>query len=446
MIQNNLSQRRFNNWPLLLQQLAVILGMAFSTIMQLSMSVYATGQNPGDLVRAIWVKETGDYYFKTEQESQPYTIYKSYGPTYTLRFDLKLRESTGSGWTDWLWADHGYSGCDLRTPAGTWSSTSGEPKEGLWADYEFVDPGIYTVTGRHRGYDCSGIDITGGNVTLYVYIIKVEFSESSANSGFDGTEATPWLVVPTNNPPNTNTCKVTVTPSSMAGEIYFTVDNTNICTVSPSQAAGTPQTITLTGVADGETTLHARLGSTSGPDYASLNVEVKTKKTVELDFHYVKDIADPPHATTRSPNDLDTLIGQINAIWTPQANVVFTKGSVLADDTVQKDFGDAVTKLQQGMPGDDWYEIVALRNGDPPDIYCVFDLEDSIGACNGYFCAGDIMVRDAGIVRSFAHELGHYLDVDPHDYQDEDRKNELMYYTDGGGTKILHSQADDANP
>jgi len=177
MIQNNLNQSRVNRCPLLLQQLVVILVMASCMITQFSVSVYATGEDPGDMVRAMWAKFPGGSFFFRSEVDEPDVIYKAYyGDPITIRFELFLMEWTGSDWTEWIWSLHGYSGCQLRGNA-TWSSTGGCEKTGgqdLWAEYTFPGAGHYTVTGRHHGFDCTGNDITGGNVTVDIYIWKAE--------------------------------------------------------------------------------------------------------------------------------------------------------------------------------------------------------------------------------------------------------------------------------
>ncbi|HOE10333.1 MAG TPA: hypothetical protein PLQ35_02165 [bacterium] len=450
MIQNHVSQSRFNRCPLLSRQLIVILVVAFCTLTQFSVSVYATGQNPASLVRAIWLKEGGDYYFKTEEEQEPYTIYKAYtGGTYTIRFDLVLREWMESYWTSWDWLPHGYCGCDLREPAGTWSSTGGCTKvggEGLWADYEFEDPGHYTVTGHHRGYDCSGNDITGGDVTVHIYVIKVEFSESSANSGFDATVDPHWLVVPETG---CNTCNVTVTPSDAASLIYLTFDVAGKASVDPSQLDTSPKQITLFGIAKGHTTIEARLGSTSGDVYADLEICVLVRKSYQFDSHFMYDSATPsPHHTEKTASSLTSFLATLNSpTWGIQANLVFTDTVHKATDTIQADLGSYV----ECGGGNEWPSVVAFRNGDAPDVYFVWDMkgwdneEDEYKNVDGAHYAGDILVADDCGSYCLAHEFGHYFGV-PGDYDDPERSNELMYYMNSGGYKILHSQVHYANP
>ncbi|HPA46722.1 MAG TPA: hypothetical protein PK395_13230, partial [bacterium] len=213
-----------------------ILVMVFCTITQFSVSVYATGQNPPSLVRAIWVKEPAlsqEYFFKTE-EDEPDIIYKGYkgpGEKYIIQFDLFLRELIESNWTEWLWSAHNFSGCQLRSDV-TWSSMgpcTAKEHEDNWARYEFESAAAYTITGRHHGFDCTGDDITGGDVTVVVYVVKVDLDIDGISE--ENEESVGGLVVKNlgdNNPPRKKITIQKALPTSWGGDVILTRGDTKI--------------------------------------------------------------------------------------------------------------------------------------------------------------------------------------------------------------------------
>ncbi len=274
--------------------------------------------------------------------------------------------------------------------------------------------------------------------------VDLEFEETVSNNGFDDTVDPPWLVVPVNNPPNQNTVKVNIEPSAAISQVYFTIDDTAKATVSPVQASSSPQTLTLTGVAKGHTVLRARVGSSSGPVCKTLNICVRDKKVVNVDFHFMQDNAS--HQTSRSTSEADSFISTLNTIWTPQANVVFQKGNV-DSPTVITDLG-TVIEWYPTNPANEWDDIVAFRNGVAPDVFFVWEYEqDGTPATDNADAAqlnGDILFEDSAgtqVGETLAHEMGHHFGINPSDYTDH--QEQLMHaYTDIRGQKITHAQVD----
>jgi hypothetical protein len=286
-----------------------------------------------------------------------------------------------------------------------------------------------------------------------ITVVEVEFSESSPKSGFDATNSPPyvvvdppWLVVPVNNAPNTNTAKATVTPSDAASYTYFTSDDVNVATVSPPQASQSPQTITVTGVAKGHTCVKAKVGAAvppgDNPTFALLNICVRNKKTVILDLHYIKDNAE--HTTEKDPNDPDSIIEGLNDIWTPQANIVFVKGLV-DNPQVNRNMGHAINTWE------DYDDVVAFRNGASPDayfyekIYYPFDdpnPEEMAGLCDN----GNLVIADGTGLVPLCHELGHYFVGPGHCLVLGNIMFNPIDKTDPNATGIMHSQAHEANP
>ncbi|MCB1102175.1 MAG: Ig-like domain-containing protein, partial [Kiritimatiellae bacterium] len=307
-----------------------------------------------------------------------------------------------------------------------------------------LNPGTASVTLQYL--DTNGTAVCSDSVAFG--ILSVDFEETAPNNGFDDTVDPPWLVVPVNNPPNQNTVKVNIEPSAVAAQVYFTIDDPAKATVSPAQASSSPQTLTLTGVAKGHTALRARVGSSSGPICKTLNVCVRDKKVVDVDFHFMQDNAS--NQTSRSTSEADGFVSTLNSIWMPQANVVFQKGSV-DSPTVPTNLG-SVVEWYPTNPANEWDDIAAFRNGSAPDVFFVWEYEqDGTPATDNADAAqlgGDILFEDnAGsqVGETMAHEMGHFLSVSPADYTD--RQDQLMHaYTDVRGQKITHAQVDQANP
>lgn len=301
------------------------------------------------------------------------------------------------------------------------------------------------------------LEVTGSapsaSDSVVLRTIKVVFEESAPDSGFDGTTDPKWLVVPVDNPPNQNTARAVVYPSSEAANIYFTVDATTIATVAPGQAKVSPETLTVTGVAKDHTLLQARYKSDTGGICETLSICVLKKKTKRLDFHYMSDSATPAHKTTRDKSKTDDIVNGMNDIWTKQANVVFVKGTV-DEPKVLVDLGPYVL-LWASDPKNEWDDITRFFIANAPDIYFVWEFEldqdpltdngdgawySSSGLPNG----GDILMEDnikGSVERNLAHEMGHFYGIDPADYTDASKENELMWWGGTRGKTILHSQA-----
>ena len=335
--------------------------------------------------------------------------------------NIYMAPSGGTALTQFVTPFHGFNGTNLYV--------------------EGISPGTTTLSWTYSAQ-------TNCPDNIQVSIPSVDFEETAPNNGFDDTVDPPWLVVPVNNPPNQNTVKVNIEPSAAAAQVYFTIDDPAKATVSPAQASSSPQTLTLTGVAKGHTALRARVGSSSGPICKTLNVCVRDKKVVIVDFHFMQDNAS--NQTSRSTSEADGFVSTLNTIWTPQANVVFQKGSV-DSPTVPTNLG-SVVEWYPTNPANEWDDIVAFRNGSAPDVFFVWEYEqDGTPATDNADAAqlgGDILFEDnAGseVGETLAHEMGHFLAVSPADYTD--RQDQLMHaYTDVRGQKITHAQVDQANP
>lgn len=277
-----------------------------------------------------------------------------------------------------------------------------------------------------------------------IVVFGVKFEKSALCSGFDDTIDPPWLIVPQSG---TNTAKAIIAPSTFVAKVDFESGNKNKATISPTKASMSPQTITVTGVAKGETNVKAKIDNSVA---GTLNISVKERKTVKVALHYMKDNAG--HSTTRSKADAQSFIDKMNAIWKSQANIVFTKFAV-DEPTVLKDLGDVV-EWYAAPALNEWDDVVAFGvAGADLNIFFVWEYEQdgtpSTDNADAAELSGNILFEDnAGseVGETMAHEAGHFLNVSPSDYTDASRKDELMYkFTDVRGCKILKAQADQAN-
>jgi len=150
--------------------------------------------------------------------------------------------------------------------------------DGGWAEGDWDYDDYVEVTMTH-----SALAGCADEVTLT--IIKVDFEEDpNQNYGFDPDG--PWVSIEKSK---TTTVKVNIAPSSAASQVYFTSSDTSKVTVSPSQASGSPQTLTLTAGAteDDSAVIDARIGSTAGWSCASLGVAVYEKQPISCFVHKV---------------------------------------------------------------------------------------------------------------------------------------------------------------
>ncbi|NBK25031.1 MAG: hypothetical protein EOM68_23775 [Spirochaetia bacterium] len=167
------------------------------------------------------------------------------------------------------------------------------------------------------------------------------------------------------------------------------------------------------------------------------------------DFHYMSDNAG--HNTSRAASSADSFVSGLNAVFTKQANVVWEKGTV-DSPAIPADLGTEV-RWWPTNPSNEWDDVIAFRTGGAPDVFFVWELEFTNApvdtSADAATLDGNILFEDSisgNEDRNMAHEMGHYLGIDPRDYTDTSKSDELMFYRSDGGSKILHSQVDQVNP
>lgn len=281
---------------------------------------------------------------------------------------------------------------------------------------------------------------------IEVAILNLEFSRYDICEGFDDTTDPPWLVVPKGD---TRKARVRITPSIASSEITFENDNRDIATVSPSTPSGSPSIITITGAAEGKTTIVAKAGTTV---VGRLNISVKEKKLVKVALHYIKDNAG--HSTPRQEGDDQDFIDSLNDVWTHQANIEFILYAV-DEPIVLMDLGDVVVdSMYTPQGGAEWNAVVAhATSGVDVNIFFVWKLgcDDPSGIrCTGALSGGDQNVlfdintlseNDLG----GAHEMGHVFGIEPSDYPKVEPEGQLMDEV-ASGCKLLKSEVDQAKP
>lgn len=141
------------------------------------------------------------------------------------------------------------------------------------------------LLGVHLDDPSGYVDDKVGLLIIEDALPKVDFEEDpNQNYGFDPDG--PWVSVEKSK---TTTVKVNINPPSAASQVYFTSSDTSKVTVSPSQASGSPQTLTLTAgsTEDDGATIDVRLGSASGPVCEQLGVAVYEKESIQCFIHKV---------------------------------------------------------------------------------------------------------------------------------------------------------------
>ncbi len=184
----------------------------------------------------------------------------------------------------------------------------------------------------------------------------------------------------------------------------------------------------------------------SGSVRAQLDVTVKEKRKVRVNFVFIRDSAG--HQTSRFPAAVPRWLARINEIFLDQANV-----EVVSDRigwvTVPTNLGSVIRQ----SPGHDerWY--VERWIGQSPDLtFCMVweyesDLVTGVGLDQvrehtlGATCFFEDEARpDTGA--AMAHEIGHFLGL-----RDNARKNHLMsFYPQHRGVYLSREEIDTINP
>ena len=290
-----------------------------------------------------------------------------------------------------------------------------------------------------------GVTYTGPGATPVPPAGKPTFEQKKPKDGFDGTVNPPWQMVP------------------MSGQKTVVLKNAaNLTVVSRNPGVATfedvPQCfvhggreLIIKGKVKGTTFIDVKNGATT---VASLEVAVKTKKTIRASFHLVEDSAG--HKTTRSVGSIDGWVKTMNDILLPQANVTVTKQRAISVK-INKDLG-AVVRFSSHLPGvpasEHEWDLVTAKGDASADfnVFFVWEYEQDINPNHDDTDAGTlgkncIFEDHAGtnVGDTLTHELGHTLGCG--DLYGAADKPLLMYgITDQRGQLVLKAHANIMNP
>ncbi|AVP99941.1 hypothetical protein C7S18_00175 [Ahniella affigens] len=237
----------------------------------------------------------------------------------------------------------------------TWTMGDGTTLTGASVTHNYSGPGDFNVNATLTCGACCA----GASDTIRVAVIEVKYARSTACDGFDGKPSPPWLLVATGR---TNTADATIDPSTAATDVDFKSLNTGFATVSPATASASPQVVTVTGVAKGDTEIESKNGTSS--TFGSFKVAVKDRITKRVTIH----------AITEENDDVQTIPvgrGIPNQLCLRGGTNLTVDGTVTGDDV-----------LVPGVPGP------------PPTAATVHTGPD--GICNSTGSGDDVQVLPVG--------------------------------------------------
>jgi len=144
------------------------------------------------------------------------------------------------------------------------------------------------ILGTHGEPNTMNLTFDAAGKVAYVNLIKVNFLEDASQKyGWDNfTTTIPWKSVKVSD---TDKCYAQIGPSEKANSIYFKSLQTDKVTVSPAQASSTPQTVTLTGIAEGQADVWSRFDSVDGTDLSQLSVAAYQEDSYTLAVRVVNE-------------------------------------------------------------------------------------------------------------------------------------------------------------
>ncbi len=275
---------------------------------------------------------------------------------------------------------------------------------------------------------------------------KPTFEQKKPKDGFDGTVNPPWQMVPVSGQKTVilkNAPTHTVVSRNVG--IATVAEDTSMCFIHGGRE------FIIKGRVKGTTFIDVKSGTTT---VASLEVAVKTKKTVRASFHLVEDNAG--HKTTRSTSSIDGWVKTMNDILLPQANVAVTKQRAISVK-INQNLGDVVrfSSHLAGVPASEheWTVVTAKADASADfNVFFVWEYEQDINPNHDDTDAGTlgkncIFEDRAGtnVGDTLAHELGHTLGCG--DLYGAADKPLLMYgITDQRGQLVLKAHVNIMNP
>jgi outer membrane protein OmpA-like peptidoglycan-associated protein len=230
----------------------------------------------------------------------------------------------------------------------------------------------------------------------------VVFSESRSPaeqfSGYDNSVAPNSLVVPVGG---ARIAEATITPAGASPT--FVSLNPAIATV-----VATAGGISVTGIADGPTTIEAREGAVV---LATLAIEVKDRRDLTVDYHVMSDSHAPVHQTTRTAAASTPLTNSLNQIWERQANVHFATGVTDARQ-VPIDLGPDIVATVSTDP--EWVAVIAFATGGNYNVFLIWEYNlppGGIDNAQAGTAASNTLLEDHDCADNLTlpHEAGHFL-------------------------------------
>jgi hypothetical protein len=288
--------------------------------------------------------------------------------------------------------------------------------------------------------ECTECSTANGSDSKKVYVTEVKYEELGDKYGFDNkTKPTePWKSVKN---ADTDTVKALINPAAAAPKVKFKSSATGKATVAPAMATASPQTLTFTGVAKGETSIDAK-GDTAD-SLGKMGVASYPEKTFTVSVRVVNekkvDAADVGYTSTdltdaKIKAHLALAYKQAVAKWTLVRTAACSVDFDLNDDgkiDVESWTSTEMDKLIAGCKTANSYDIFLVDN--PSDNSFGFM---SFGQKYGFVHADQTTSPE----KSFAHELGHGAFSLPHPKSDP-----AWPFTDGTSEKDnvnLMSQGD----
>jgi hypothetical protein len=296
-------------------------------------------------------------------------------------------------------------------------------------------------------FDCNGdgdYQSTEPHRIVHVTIIKVEFEEDSTQSyGFDNhTDANvPWKSVEKGK---TDKAKAKTTPSASANQVYFKSVDTAKVTVSPAQASTSPEPLTFTGVAKGESEIQGNVGSTSGSTAGKMKAACYERKTKTIAVTLVHEAAsgtlDSGYTSTDiSDADITSMLEKVYG----QSVQEFTLTRRPAQTVDFDDNHDGKVDVDSWMSGEMTKIRDACQSSHDFNIFFVDKPSDGSSGFMSFNQKYGFIHADNGNSRTIAHELGHGQGLS---HTPSDAINIMYNYTSTTKWRLRKSQWDSLNP
>jgi len=250
---------------------------------------------------------------------------------------------------------------DCPAPAVTWTLGDGTTRRGMAFTHYYDRAVDHQVTATLTCGSCC----PGASDDVRVAIVRVEYKQSTACSGFDDTTTVPWLMVPH---AETRTAELHVSPASVATEVGIESVATGTATVSPATASSSPQTLSVTGVATASADIETRIGTSA--NLGTLTVDVKNRIEKIVTIHAITERNDDPQLLGRGK-------GQRNGVCFRAGPNLLIESTATGDDafvTGPSATGDYIVNGANGVcesvhAGDD--VTVIPQNQGIPNTPCV---------------------------------------------------------------------------